>query len=357
MSSNAYEARRSSVEEIINYLTSAQLDYVYGECLSGNSVRRRYVPQWPQSPGGRPDRSPCCPRSQEEADKNFQELIAPFRQWWIKLRESGSQRTTKKLEREQWDFLMEQKRQRTTNTTEIQISSGNMPLYRNVPDAALEARVWATINLVHILIKTGDLERADETSQDAVKLASRLAFRPIVGKCHYWRGIVAHNQNERWAAATHFLEAFHAYGFYEEGELLADPVKEYKDEMFELLDTQEALGTATSEEAAWAQQCRRAILGIDPWFQREGQVLLASSDGSNLSRSPSAHGAVDFSQPDFNSGSDVSPVGNPSALSDLISPLEADTLEDLMASMESDGAGIGSPVSPISREARIPSTY
>ena len=258
-------------QEILTYLQQSMLETVYGDFLSGSRTRR-YESKWPMELE-EIDTPLQEPASREEANSMFQELFAPLRRWYTVSR--GTPTTPDSLyQRQKILAELTEHRQNRDTKPPPERCSGNNSLYRNLPDAAIELNVWSAINSAHVAIRRQSWAIADRRVTRAMLLASKLHYEPLVAKCWYWRGLIADGLQDRKTAAECFLSAMPCVGVYEEGELLSVPVAEYKLELLELLDQQEA----SEGETEWSKKVRRGITGINGWFVPQGNVQLRGSN-------------------------------------------------------------------------------
>jgi hypothetical protein len=328
--------RNELTQQILTYLQQSTLENVYGDCLSG-SRSRRYEPKWPMEFGD--VETPLHePVSQEEANAAFHERFEPLSRWHAVSR--GTRTTPQSLhERQQILTHLSEHRQNRTTKPPPEKCSGNFLLYRNLPDAATELNVWSSINSAHIAIRREDWEIADRRITTAFLLASRLGYEPLVAKCWYWRGIVADGLGDRKAAAECFLAAMSCVGVYEEGELLSVPVAEYKKELLELLDQQDA----SEGQSEWSRKVRRGIIGLDGWFVPSRElpppISYGSTDEEDEQLSPMDHpeggyflaGLSIESQPQPESSPIDSPDrgNNPTETTTGLQPLSDDPTNDV----------------------------
>ena len=269
--------------EVLEYLQHSMLDAVYGDFLSV-SRGRRYEPKWPMKSGD--IETPLHqPARQEEAYVIFDQLFRPLR-GWHRLSESTDP-VEARSQQNKILAILEEHRQKRASRPPPETCSGNSLLYRNLPDAATEVTVWSLINSAHVAIRLEQWGLAEQRVNEAIVLADELSYKPLISKCWYWRGMIMGGVGvgkfaDRKAAAECFLEAMHCVGVYQEGELLSKAVAEYKHEMLELLEEQKAI----KGEDKWSQQVKRAILGIDGWFQPLNDLPRPLSSSSFVSSPP-----------------------------------------------------------------------
>jgi hypothetical protein len=263
-------------ETVLEYLKDSTIGAVYGEFLS-SSRSRRYEPKWPMHPM---ELEPPLhdPASQAEADAIFEELYKPLR-GWDKLAENKNLSDVKINPHAIFDILSVHDQKKKARPP-LEECSGNFLLYHNLPDAAKEVTVWSWINNVRVAIQQGQLELAGQRVEKAAALAGELDYKPLISKCSYWKGRVMAGLGDRRSAAECYLDACRCVGVYQEGELLSKAVAEYKLDMLDVLDEQEA----RNGEDEWSHQLRRALTGIDGWFRplkelaRQPSYLTSSSD-------------------------------------------------------------------------------
>jgi hypothetical protein len=251
-------------ERVLEYIKDSTIAAVYGDFLS-SSRSRRYEPKWPMHPL---ELEPPLhnPASQAEADAIFEELYKPLR-GWDKMAENQNLADTNINPPAIFDVLSAHELKKKARPLPEECS-GNFLLYHNFPDAAKEVTVWSWINNVRVAIQQGELELAGERVDKAATLAADLDYKPLVSKCSYWKGRVMAGLGDRRCAAECFLDAFHCFGVYQEGELLSKQVEEYKLDILEVLDEQEA----RNGKDEWSRQARRALTGLDPWFRPLGEL-------------------------------------------------------------------------------------
>lgn len=260
-----YELPRLSRDEIMaeisEYLNDALIRAVYGDSVSGSRTRR-YEPIWPMDFNTFKEPPLIEPAGQEEADSVFHELWGNFRDWYKPTDGPQAAEKTQLLQNQIVAFLSYQQQKRMANP-QPETCSGNFLLYRNLPDAATEANVWSLINSAHMAIRRQDFALAERYIVRAFSPASKLRFKPLIGRCWFWKGKIAEGLGDRKSASEAFLEAMHCVGFYQEGEMLAKLVKDYKRDLLEILDEQDD----SQGEDEWSLKVRRAILGIGGGFQ------------------------------------------------------------------------------------------
>ncbi len=251
-------SRDELTEEILQYLQHSVLKAVYGDCLSG-SRRRRYEPQWPMEFR---DIDPPLdqPLSQEEANFEFHQLFQPLGDWYKPSKSVNTFQDAHSRQKQIAAALSVHSHNRATQPP-VEKRSGNFLLYRNLPDAAMEVNIWSFINTTHVAIRRKEWQLADDRLSRAFLLASKLGYQPLVGKCWYWRGMIADGCGDRKTAADCFLQAMPCVGFYQEGEMLSKVVVEYKHDLLEMLDEQDEYKRGDQ----WSERLRRAILGGDGW--------------------------------------------------------------------------------------------
>lgn len=246
--------------KILQYLEDSMLEAVYGDSLSGCRTRR-YEPKWPMDSAE--IQTPLHqPISQGDAHSTFERLFRPLRCWY-RLSEITNTAEEAHSKQKQIEAILAKHRQSRAAKRPSEKCSGNILLYGNFPDAAIEANVWSLINLGHVAIQRKAWDVADRSISRASILASKLDYEPLCSKCWYWRGRIADGLGDRRSAADCFLEAMNCVGIYQEGELLSKVVVEYKDDLLKSLDERDA----NQGRDDWSRQVRRAILGTDGWFQ------------------------------------------------------------------------------------------
>ena len=265
------------VEKIVFYLQNSMLDGMYGECLSGNR-KRIYKPEWP-IPFSRAQLGLTQPRPREEADDIFTRLYDPLKEWHLKPGDAGFSDDTSQWQKKIHSHILQYHEQKIRPSPPAENHYGMFMLYHNLPDAAAEGTIWANINLVNLALKREDTTLADQRITAALLAANRLDYKPLVAKCWYWRAMVAVQYGDHLSAAECLLEAMPCVGIYQEGALMSHWVSVYKMDMLGILDQQDA----AEGETSWSRQCRRAILGIDPWFANLRPVARYSSDGEKAS--------------------------------------------------------------------------
>lgn len=255
------EAMRDNLmDDIMQYLEQSVIEGIYGDFLSGSRTVI-YEPQWPAD-FEQPEGPLYEPGNQAEANEKFRLLYEPLRGWHKlegKIVEPEKQSHLAQI----MTRLGQHREYMATKQAPPEKRLGNFLLYRNLPDAAVEANVWSLINGAHVCIRRGEWELAEGRILKAFLMARNLRYDPLIAKCWYWRGIVSDRLKRRRSAAECFLEAMPCVGFYEEGEMMSNMILVYKDELLDLLDEQDAQH-GEREFSKWA---RRAILGIDGCFR------------------------------------------------------------------------------------------
>jgi hypothetical protein len=260
-SNSAALSRDELAEEVSGYLKHSMLEAVYGDSLSGSRTRR-YEPKWPVDVE-HAEPPLHQPASQGEANSKFRQLFRPLH-GWHKLPETANTAWASRARLLHiTSTLVEHRQLRNTKPPPPEKRSGNLLLYRNLPDAAIEVNVWSLINVAHLAIQQEQLYVADRRITKAFSLASKLRYEPLIAKCWYWRGRVADGFGDRRTAADCFLEAMHCNGVYQEGELLSKAVVEYKEDLLQVLKER----VNEKGEDKWSQLVGRAVRGIEPWFQ------------------------------------------------------------------------------------------
>lgn len=92
-------------------------------------------------------------------------------------------------------------------------------------------------------------KKAHDEAMEALKTSLNLKFVPLIAKCHYWLGSIARMQGQsvestyqgREEAAKAFLYAFPCINYYDEGDFLEGPIKEFGSIMQSLAENEKWL--------------------------------------------------------------------------------------------------------------------
>lgn len=294
--------RDEVMEEILEYLKQSMFEKVYGECLSGSRTQR-YEPTWPMDFRSFKEPPLIQPRGQDEAHLIFRQLVEPFRAWYGPW--EGPNPMEADHRRMQIAATLREYRQNRSVKAQPTKCSGNFLLYRNLPDAAIEANVWSLCNAANIAIRRKAWDKAGQYVNRGIILANKLNFKALVAKCWYWRGRVAEGSEDRVSAVECFMEAMPCVDVYQEGDLLAKVVPKYKHDLIQLLNKQEA----EQGETEWTLEVRRGLLGHNGWFQPLKHVPKPRSYSSSSSEvSPTDDSPEDDS--DGDGSGDDSPRGD-----------------------------------------------
>ena len=81
------------------------------------------------------------------------------------------------------------------------------PLYKDVPNIIRESTVGIQLARAHINFMTGDYDEMINRAGDALHLAQKLLFRPLIGRCHFILGTGFFNSHRFQLATYHFHKA------------------------------------------------------------------------------------------------------------------------------------------------------
>jgi tetratricopeptide (TPR) repeat protein len=246
--------------EIEAYLPETYLDDVYGDLLSGNH-RRLYEPSWPSSlPPRNTSPPPHRPKSRREANTILQKTITPLLDWYS-LPESKTH-TPEAVQRQSKIAKALDKHERERGARECRQKirgSGSDTLYRNLPDAGLEANILMLINRAHLALQSGLSERAERHIDRALGLVHKLDYLPLNAKCWYWKGLVADKRGGAKEAAEAFFNALECVGKYVEGDYLPKYIQVYEQEILDMLQIKDEVGRVEI-----ARKLERAAKGVEP---------------------------------------------------------------------------------------------
>jgi hypothetical protein len=248
--------------EIETYLRETYLNSVYGDSLSSNRTHL-YEPSWP--PSVQPDNSsqtPHRPKSRNGADTVLQEIIAPLLDWYSI---PGSQANTREALQKQNKIakaLDKYERERGARICRQKLQgSGVGTLYRNLPDAGLEANILMLTNRTHLAVQCGHIERAERLIDRALGFVDALDYRPLNAKCWYWKGLVADQRGGAKEAAEAFFNALECVGKYIEGDYLPVYIQVYEQTILDMLHVEDE-----ASRIEMARRLQRAARGAEPLY-------------------------------------------------------------------------------------------
>ena len=266
--------------EIEAYVTEVYLSEVYGDFLSGHRTRL-YEPSWPpsrQSLGTSFQSN--CPKSRKEADVILQKTLAPLLDWYALPDSQADEKEA--VEKQSKISKALDKCERNKGARECrQKGQGchTLTLYRNVPDAGLEANILMLINRAHLAVQRGNLERADRLIDKALGTVDKLDYRPLSAKCWYWKGLVADKRGSALEAAEAFFNALECVGKYAEGDYLPKYIQVYQQEILDMLQIDDQSG-----KIEMARKLERAAKGTEPFHLPSPRP--AQYEGTGLDLTP-----------------------------------------------------------------------
>ena len=303
--------------EIEAYVTEVYLSEVYGDFLSGHRTRL-YEPSWPPSSQSL---GKCfeshCPKSQKEADAILQKILAPLLDWYALPESQADEKAA--VEKQSKIAKALDRRERERGARECQQKGQGchtLTLYRNVPDAGLEANILMLINRAHLAVQRGSLEHADRLIDKALGTVDRLDYRPLSAKCWYWKGLVADKRGSASEAAEAFFNALECVGKYAEGDYLPKYIQVYQQEILDMLQIDTESG-----KIEMARKLERAAKGNEPFHLPSPRPAQYEEIGLDLTppRTPSPFDAetagIDKQSPQ--GGQDRLPLLKESLKSDL----------------------------------------
>jgi tetratricopeptide (TPR) repeat protein len=246
--------------EIEAYLRETYLNSVYGDSLS-SSRTRLYEPSWP--PSVQPDNSsqtPHLPKSRNGADTVLQEIIAPLLDWYSLPDSQANTREALQKQDKIAKALDKHERERGARICRRKLQgSGVGTLYRNLPDAGLEANILMLTNRTHLAAQRGYIERAERLIDRALGLVDALDYRPLNAKCWYWKGLVADQRGSAKEAAEAFFNALECVGKYIEGDYLPVYIQVYEQTILDMLHVEDE-----ASRIEMARRLQRAAKGAEP---------------------------------------------------------------------------------------------
>lgn len=206
-----------------------------------------FEPSWPEGPNKEVEIYPVPTR--EEARVRFKILADLFdlslRPWLFEVEDDTRQSLEKEINTTLDKFEKEASRERQL----VQLTA-SMFLYNNLRDAIRELTIETHLdnveqNLIHFQrwdggIRNHMLEEARQEASKALEAAKILEYDPLLSRCQFWLGHVAHLRSEhasdnpeadRVEAAGAFLFALTCIGHYREGQMLQDYIGDYIPDM------------------------------------------------------------------------------------------------------------------------------
>jgi hypothetical protein len=246
--------------EIEAYLRETYLNSVYGDSLSSNRTHL-YEPSWP--PSAQPDNSsqtPRRPKSRNEADTVLQKIIAPLLDWYSLPDSQANTPDALQKQNKIAKVLDKHERERGARMCRQKLQGSSVgTLYRNLPDAGLEANILMLINRTHFAVQCGHIERAERLIDRALGFVDALDYRPLNAKCWYWKGMVADRRGSAKEAAEAFFNALECAGKYIEGDYLPVYIQVYEQTILDMLHVEDE-----TSRIEMARRLQRAARGVEP---------------------------------------------------------------------------------------------